>query len=142
MPTPGERLLERADALAAGGLPMDAVAVYRQLLAAEPEHLEGRLHLARLLVQLEELEGALAVLNDALRHAPDQTEFLVLRGGLYANLRLYPEADADLRRVLRTWSWADYSGERGSRPRRRCTSGARSSSSPTTRAPATTSATR
>jgi tetratricopeptide (TPR) repeat protein len=103
LPTPGERLLERADALAAGGLPMDAVAVYRQLLAAEPEHLEGRLHLARLLVQLEELEGALAVLNDALRHAPDQTEFLVLRGGLYANLRLYPEADTDLRRVLRLY---------------------------------------
>ena len=39
--------------------------------------------MVRLLLQLEELDGALAVLNDALRHAPDQTEFLVLRGGIY-----------------------------------------------------------
>jgi Flp pilus assembly protein TadD len=99
----GERLLERADALAAGAWPADALPVYRELLAAEPEHLEGRLHLARLLLQLEELEGALTVLNDALRHAPDQTEFLVLRGGIHASLRLYPEADADLRRVLRLY---------------------------------------
>jgi len=102
-PAPTERLLERADALAGGARPADALPVYRELLAAEPEHREGGLHLARLLLQLEELEGALAVLNDALRHAPDQTEFLVLRGGIYASLRLYPEADADLRRVLRLY---------------------------------------
>jgi Flp pilus assembly protein TadD len=101
-PTPAERLLERADALA-GGRPVEAVALYRELLTLAPEHLEGRLHLARLLVQLEELDQALVVLNDALRHAPDQTEFLVLRGGIYGNLRLYPEADADLRRVLRLY---------------------------------------
>lgn len=96
-------LLERADALAAGARPADALPLYKQLLAAEPEHLDGRLHMVRLLLQLEELEGALAVLNDALRHVPDQTEFLVLRGGIYASLRLYPEADADLRRVLRLY---------------------------------------
>ena len=38
--------------------------------------------LARLLVQLEEHEQAIDVLGDGLRNAPDQTEFLVLRGGI------------------------------------------------------------
>ena len=96
-----ERLLERADELAAGAHPGDAAAVYRELLAAEPEHVEARLQLVRLLTRLEEHEVAIHVLGDGLRHAPDQTELLVLRGGLYAQLRQYAEADADLRRVLR-----------------------------------------
>ena len=100
-PTPAERLLERADALAAGARPADAVPAYRELLAAEPEHLEGRLHLARLLVRLDEHASALALLSEALSHSPDQTEYLVLRGGIYGHLRLYQEADSDLRRVLR-----------------------------------------
>jgi len=102
-PTAAERLLERADALAAGPRPAEALPLYYELLAAEPEHFEGRLHLARLLLQLDEHEAALALLNAALRHAPDQTEFLVLRGGIHAHLRQYGEADDDLRRVLRLY---------------------------------------
>ena len=35
------------------------------------------------------------------RRAPDQTEFLVLRGSILGRLQRYREADADLRRVLR-----------------------------------------
>lgn len=100
-PAPAERLLERAHALAAGARPADAIPAYRELLAAEPGHLEGRLHLARLLVRLDEHEGALALLTEALSHSPDQTEYLVLRGGIYGHLRRYQEADGDLRRVLR-----------------------------------------
>jgi len=100
-PAPAERLLERAHALAVGARPADAIPAYRELLAAEPDHLEGRLHLARLLIQLDEHEGALALLTEALSHSPDQTEYLVLRGGIYGHLRRYQEADGDLRRVLR-----------------------------------------
>jgi tetratricopeptide (TPR) repeat protein len=96
-----ERLLERADALAAGARPSHAVAVYRELLAAAPDHVDGRLALARLLLRLDEPEQAIGELGHGLRHAPDQTELLVMRGGVYAHLRRYPESDADLRRVLR-----------------------------------------
>ena len=99
--TPAELLLERADLLAAGDRGADALPVYRELLAAEPEQIEGRLQLVRLLLRLEEAEEAIHVLGDGLRHAPDQTELLVLRGGVYAQLRKYAESDADLRRVLR-----------------------------------------
>ena len=102
-PAPAERLLERADALAAGARPADAVPVYRELLAADAGHIEARLHLARLLVQLEEHEQALVLLGETLRNAPDQTEFLVLRGGIFTHLRRYEEADGDLRRVLRLY---------------------------------------
>jgi tetratricopeptide (TPR) repeat protein len=102
-PAPAERLLERADALAAGARPADAVAVYRELLATDAAHIEARLHLARLLVQLEEHEQALVLLGETLRNAPDQTEFLVLRGGIFTHLRRYEEADGDLRRVLRLY---------------------------------------
>ena len=31
------------------------------------------------------------MLGDGLRHAPDQTELLVLRGGIYAQLRKYAD---------------------------------------------------
>lgn len=103
IPAPAERLLERADALAAGPRPASAVAAYRELLAADPGHVEGRLHLARLLVALEESDGALSLLGQALRESPDQTEYLVLRGGIHARLRMYEAAEADLRRVLRLY---------------------------------------
>jgi tetratricopeptide (TPR) repeat protein len=98
---PAERLLERADALAGGARPLDAVPVYRELIAADPEDVEGRLRLVRLLVRFEEHDQALQLLGDALRHAPDQTELLVLRGQIHAQLRRYDESDTDLRRVLR-----------------------------------------
>jgi tetratricopeptide (TPR) repeat protein len=99
--TSAEHLLERADVLATGARAADALPVYREALAAEPELLEARLQLARLLLRLDEPEAAIAALGDGLRHAPDQTELLVLRGGVYAQLRMYAESDADLRRVLR-----------------------------------------
>src|SRR5919107_862618 len=98
---PVEPLLARADALAAGARPSAAVGVYREVLAAAPEHVEARLSLGRLLQQMDEVDQAIEVVGDGLRHAPDQTELLVLRGGLYAHQRKYAESDADLRRVLR-----------------------------------------
>src|SRR5215207_7657596 len=74
-PAPAEQLLERADALAAGARPADALPHYRELLATEPGHVDARLQLARLLVRLDEYEQALALLAETLRNAPDQTEF-------------------------------------------------------------------
>ena len=100
-PAPVEPLLARADALAVGARPSDAVALYREALAAAPEHVAGRLALGRLLQRMDEVDQAIEVMGDGLRHAPDQTELLVLRGGLYAHQRKYAESDADLRRVLR-----------------------------------------
>ena len=70
-------------------------------LELEPVHIEGRLHFARLLDRLEEANEAVDVLSEGLRRAPDQTEFLVLRGSILGRLQRYREADADLRRVLR-----------------------------------------
>jgi protein O-GlcNAc transferase len=99
--TAAELLLERGDVLAQGPLPGTAVTVYQTLLVAEPEHVEGRLHMACLLERLDEPVAAIQVLSDGLRLTPDQTEFLVLRGGIQGRLRRYPEAEADLRRALR-----------------------------------------
>src|SRR3970040_2124102 len=48
----GERRLQEADELAVGALPGSAVRPYRELLELEPEHVEARLHLARLLDRL------------------------------------------------------------------------------------------
>jgi Flp pilus assembly protein TadD len=99
--TAAEQMLERADALALGPLPVTAVAVYRTLLASEPGQVEARLHLAALLERLDEPGEAIEVLSDGLKLTPDQTEFLVLRGGIQGRLRRYPDAEADLRRALR-----------------------------------------
>jgi protein O-GlcNAc transferase len=98
-----ERRLQQADDLAASSLPGDAVRPYRELLELEPEHIDARLHFAHLLDRLEESAEAVDVLSDGLRRAPDQTEFLVLRGALLGRLQRYREAETDLRRVLRLY---------------------------------------
>ncbi|HEU5169465.1 MAG TPA: tetratricopeptide repeat protein [Gemmatimonadales bacterium] len=79
----------------------DALRLYEQLLATDPLHLDGRIALARLLELLDRPEAALALLDHAIRELPDRTELLVVRGGAYARLRRYAEAEGDLRRVVR-----------------------------------------
>jgi len=91
-------LLERAVAAAS---PDQAAALYREVLAGSPEHIEARLHLARLLEGGEQLEEAVKTLSLGLRWTPDQVDFLLLRGSLLGRLRRYREAEADLRGVLR-----------------------------------------
>ena len=86
-----------------GRAPADALALYRELLAAEPDHLEGRLHLARLLLQLEELEARWPCSTTRSATRPTRPSFWCSAAGSTASLRLYPEADADLRRVLRLY---------------------------------------
>lgn len=102
-PNSAEVLLERAATLARGVTPALAVPVYRDLLASEPEHIEARLHLARLLDRLEESGGAIELLSEGLGRVPDQTELLVLRGAIRGRVRRYDEAESDLRRVLRLY---------------------------------------
>src|ERR671924_657990 len=99
--SPLERRLQQAIELAGGPPPGEAGRHYRELLELEPNHIEARLQFGRLLDRLEEAAEAVEVLSDGLRRAPDQTEFLVLRGSILGRLQRYREADADLRRVLR-----------------------------------------
>lgn len=94
-------LLEQADSLARAGSSIAAVAKYRELLAADPAHVEGRLRLARLLERLGEGEEAVAVLSQGIGRDPDRPELTLQRGIALTGLRRYPEAEADLRRVLR-----------------------------------------
>jgi tetratricopeptide (TPR) repeat protein len=90
-------LLERADAVARGARPSEAVPLYREALAADPAGTEARIRLVDLLARLERFDEALALLTPE----PDHPELLVLRGGLLGSLRRHDEAEADLRRVLR-----------------------------------------
>ena len=82
-------------------MPGAAVRPYRELLELEPEHVEARLHLARLLDRLEEVGRRGGRAHGGPSSAPDQTEFLVLRGSMLGRLQRYREAEVDLRRVLR-----------------------------------------
>ncbi|CAN5715801.1 hypothetical protein BH24GEM1_BH24GEM1_29640 [soil metagenome] len=91
-------LLERAGAAAT---PDQAAALYRELLAASPAHVEARLRFAQLLERGEQLEEAVNTLSAGLRSAPDQIDWLLLRGTLLRRLRRYRDAEADLRGVLR-----------------------------------------
>ena len=93
-------LLERADAAAAAA-PEQAVALYRELLAAMPDHTECRLRLARLLESRGDLDDAVRTLTTGIRVTPGEPELYVLRGIVLGRLRRYPEAEADLRAVLR-----------------------------------------
>src|SRR5215207_5504563 len=100
-PAGGATALDRADALAVSGSSIVAVARYRELLAAEPGHVEARLRLARLLDRLQERDEAVALLSQGLGRSPDTLEFVFLRGTILSRLRRYDEAESDLRRVLR-----------------------------------------
>lgn len=79
----------------------EAAAGYARALAAEPGFVEARIGHARSLELSEDPEAALRSLDAALQASPDQTEYLVIRGALRGRLRRYPEAEADLRRVLK-----------------------------------------
>ena len=96
-----ERLVR--DALAAwdAGRFRDAAAHYRTILSRDPRQVEARIGLARALEADDQPEAAIATVTEAIELAPDQTEYLVVRGGILGRLRRFPEAEADLRRVLK-----------------------------------------
>ena len=103
--TPPAREEERLvrDALAAwdAGRFREAAGHYRTILARDPRQVEARIGLSRALEADDQPEASIATLTEAIELAPDQTEFLVERGGVLGRLRRFPEAETDLRRVLK-----------------------------------------
>lgn len=79
----------------------EAAAHYARAAKAAPGFIEATIGEARALELSEKPDAALRVLDEAIAQAPDQTEYLVVRGALRGRLRQYREAEADLRRVLR-----------------------------------------
>ncbi|HEU5049756.1 MAG TPA: tetratricopeptide repeat protein, partial [Gemmatimonadales bacterium] len=100
-PRDEERLVRDAVAAWEAGRYRDAAAHYRAILARDTRQVDARLGLARSLEADEQPEAALATLTEAIELAPDQTEYLVVRGSIYGRLRRFAEAEADLRRVLK-----------------------------------------
>lgn len=96
-----ERLQEEAAVAWREGRFREAAARYRELLAIDPRQVGARLGLARALDEAEQPEAAIAALGEAIDLAPDQTEFLVIRGSILGRLRRFEEAEADFRRVLK-----------------------------------------
>ena len=96
-----DALVQAASAAWGEGRYRDAAAAYRELLARDPRLVDARLGLARALEAADQPEAAIAALGDAIELAPDQTEFLVIRGAILGRLRRFTDAEADLRRVLK-----------------------------------------
>ena len=63
---------ELAALLVASGKTSDAIILFRQAVAAEPNHLEGRNGLASVLASQGQIEAALEQYAASLRIAPDQ----------------------------------------------------------------------
>jgi tetratricopeptide (TPR) repeat protein len=76
-------------------------AIYQELLAADPEQVAARGHLALVLERLGEHETALAELDLCVDRAPEDARALLARAAVRAALSRLPEAEADIRRALR-----------------------------------------
>lgn len=99
--TSDDSLSRAAEAAWQEGRYRDAAAAYRDQLARDPRLVDARLGLARALEAADQPEAAVSALGEAIDMAPDQTEYLVVRGAILGRLRRFPEAEADLRRVLK-----------------------------------------
>ncbi|HEX6643154.1 MAG TPA: tetratricopeptide repeat protein [Gemmatimonadales bacterium] len=96
-----ERLVREALAAWDAGRFRDAAAHYRAILSKDPRQVDARIGLARAFEADDQPEAALATLTEAIDLSPDQTEYLVVRGGVYGRMRRFAEAEADLRKVLK-----------------------------------------
>ena len=96
-----DHLLRRAREQVGRGRAAEGVVTYRQLIELDPGHRAARVELARLLEGVEDLEGATEQLTSALKAEPDAADLLIHRGHLLGSQKLYAEAEADLRRVLK-----------------------------------------
>jgi tetratricopeptide (TPR) repeat protein len=96
-----DHLLRRAREQVQRGRPAEAAVTYRQLLELDGAHRSARVELAQLLDASGDLEGAADQLTAALKGEPDAIDLLIQRGALLGQLKLYVEAESDLRRVLR-----------------------------------------
>ncbi|MEP6571360.1 MAG: tetratricopeptide repeat protein [Gemmatimonadota bacterium] len=95
------RLCRRAADAVTRGRRAEAIQLYREVLAGDASHLLARNNLALLLEESGDRELALEELNTAIRARPDEPALLVSRGAILGRLKRYPEAEADLRRVLK-----------------------------------------
>ncbi len=86
------RSLYRAHALLGLGRPMDALAMYDQLLSAHPELTDARLRAAESHIQLGRPELALEQLQLAVKDAPQSAESWTIYAGLLQSLGRLDEA--------------------------------------------------
>ena len=78
----------------------EAEALYRQVLAAEPDHMAAGVNLGHLLLATRRPDEAIACFDRVLRQAPVQPDALHGRGTAYAALQRLDRAEADLRALL------------------------------------------
>jgi len=95
------RLMRLAGEADADGRLDEAIEQYQRVLATNPLHVEARIALVRVFERAERPDLALALLDEGVTRQPDSTEVLLARGRALGQQRRYPEAEADLRRVLR-----------------------------------------
>jgi len=78
----------------------EAEALYRQVLAAEPDHLAAGVNLGHLLLAAERPDEAIACFDRVLDLAPAQPDALYGRGAAHAALERLERAEADFRALL------------------------------------------
>lgn len=78
----------------------DAEALYRSVLAREPDQADALHFLGLLEHQRGRCERALELMNRSLEHFPEQVDFLSNRGNVLRHLDRLDEAEADYTRVL------------------------------------------
>ncbi len=93
--------LQRFEALLALGRLEEARTVVERFRGDYPDDLSGRVSRAKLLVRENELEGALAELNEILAQQPDFPWGLFRRGAILLDLMRFPEAENDLQAAKR-----------------------------------------
>ncbi|MFM7073929.1 MAG: tetratricopeptide repeat protein, partial [Planctomycetota bacterium] len=76
-----------------------AVAEYRELLAAHPDHLEGRVRLAQTLLRMNEVDAALAEFDSLGANPPDSPELWLCWGACLRRLGRGDEARVKFQRL-------------------------------------------
>ena len=99
--SPTERLLRLAREAVAKSRRAESEALFTELLALDPAHLDGRVEFARLHERHGQEEEAYHHLSEAVRLHAERAEALVARGAFLARIKRHPEAEADLQRALR-----------------------------------------
>ena len=79
-PTSPAQLFEAASLLGVAGKADSAMAMYREVIAADPDHADARNNLSLLLARSGDTDEALAVLDVALRGAPDDPYYISSKG--------------------------------------------------------------
>ncbi len=96
--SPGE--LVRAAALAASGRRLDAIALLRQVIAADPKATEARISLANLHGTAGDWDLAIDQLSEALARGAAKAPTLVLRGAFHAQANQADAAERDFREAV------------------------------------------